>query len=221
MRRSFLKSPKRPLAAGALCLGLALMGGEGAVMAAALWAPQVSPQYRAVYMTRSQSCWLPPEEQAAARADPYLAQRSGTLRIDQLDHRETCSLLPEGWALGTRRTPNGQVFIRTGMARIVLPVQPGQTTAELTLEGYAPPRIANRVSSVVIEPEVDGVSALPITLRVGQRRVLTLPLPATGPDRPRLVTITLRAPQPEALHALNMSDTPQYSGAMLWSIHRR
>jgi hypothetical protein len=87
MRRSFLESPKRALAAGGLCLGLALMGGEGAVMAVALWAPQVSPQYRAVYMTRSQSCWLPPEEQAAALADPYLAQRPGTLRIDQLDHR--------------------------------------------------------------------------------------------------------------------------------------
>jgi hypothetical protein len=203
-----------------LCLGLVLMGGESAVMAVSLWAPQVSPQYRAVYVTRSQSCWLPPEEQAAARVDPYLAQRPGTLRIDQLDHRETCSLLPEGWALGSRRTPNGQVFMRTGMARIVLPVQPGQTTAELTLEGYAPPRIANRVSSVVIESEVDGISALPITLRLGQKRVLSLPLPATNLDQPRLVTISLRAPQPEALHALNMSDTPQYAGAILWSIDR-
>jgi hypothetical protein len=220
MRRSFLETSKRALAAGGLCLGLALMGGEGAVMAMALWAPQVSPQYRAVYMTRSQSCWLPPEEQAAAQVDPYLEQIPGTLRIDRLDHRETCSLLPEGWALGSRRTPSGQVFMRTGMARIVLPVQPGQTTAELTLEGYAPPRIANRVESVVIEPEVDGISALPITLRLGQKRVLSLPLPATDLDQPRLVTISLRAPQPEALHALNMSDTPQYAGAILWSIDR-
>jgi hypothetical protein len=220
MRRSFLESSKHVLAAGGLCLGLALMGGEGAVMAVALWAPQVSPQYRAVYMKRSQSCWLPPEEQAAARVDPYLAQRPGALRIDQLDHRETCSLLPEGWALGSRRTPDGQVFMRTGAARIVLPVQPGQTTAELTLEGYAPPRIANRIESVVIEPKVDGISALPITLRVGEKRVLRLPLPAIGLDKPRFVTISLRAPQPEALHALNMSDTPQYAGAILWSIDR-
>jgi hypothetical protein len=206
------------MTAAALLLGVGLIGGEGLVMGLAIWAPQVGAQYRAVFITRNQNCWLPQNEQATAQADPLLLQHPGIIRIDRLGHREACSLLPQGWSSETHRTPDGQVYSRGAMARILLPIQPGQTAATLTLEGYAPPAIADRVETITVHPKVDGVAAPSITLRRGARTLLRLPLPPT--DRPRLVTIILDLPQPRWMHPLSMSDDPQYAGLVLRSIAR-
>jgi hypothetical protein len=218
MRPSFPERFRRLVTAAALLLGVGLIGGEGLVMGLAIWAPQVGAQYRAVFLTHERNCWLPQNEQAVAKTDPMLLHHPGVIRIDQLDHREACSLLPQGWSSETHRTPDGQVYSRGATALILLPILPGQSAATLTLEGYAPPAIADRVEMITIHPKVDGVAAPFVTLERSARMLLRLPLPPT--DRPRLVTIILDLPQPGWMHPLSMSDDPQYAGVVLRSIAR-
>ena len=73
---------------------------------------------------------------------------------------------------------------------IMLPVRPGQTSAVLTVQGYAPPRIARRAAGTVIEikPRVDGNPAPPAMLEMGQTITFQLSLPPA--ETTRIVRIT-------------------------------
>ncbi len=208
------------LRTGALLLGLCLLVFEVATALVSLLGPAVSQQYRAVYIAHRQLCWLSAAEQAQAAADPDLAALPLDATIAQLDHRTLCTLLPD-WPPAPHRTADGGVYSEGERVRIMLPVRPGQTIAILTVEGYAPPRIADRARDALIEvkPEVEGVPALPVTLAVGQTIRVTLALPPG--DTTRIVPITLDIPQPGWLKALNDSDDPQYLGLVLRRLDRR
>jgi hypothetical protein len=205
---------------GALLLGLALIAFEVSTVVISLLGPAVSQQYRAVYIARRQICWLSPAEQAAAAADPYLAGLPADATIATLDHRTLCMLLPD-WPTAPHRTPDGGVFSQGARVAIMLPVRPGQTLATLTVEGYAPPRIARRAArgKITIKPLVDGISQLPVTLAVGRTIPLRIGLPPG--QTTRIVRITLVIPQPDWLQGLNDSDDPQYLGLVLRRIDRR
>ncbi len=207
----------RLMRTGALLLGLVLIGFEVATALVSLLGPAVSQQYRAVYLAHRQLCWLSPAERAAAAADPDLA----ALPQDAtLDHRTLCMLLPD-WPPAPHRTADGGVYSEGAKVRIMLPVRSGQTVAVLTIEGYAPPRIARRAAGTAIEvrPRVDGMAELPITLGIGQTLQVKLGLPPG--QGTRIVTITLDIPQPGWLQALNDSDDPQYLGLVLRRLDRR
>ncbi len=209
-----------PLRAAAVLLGLCLLTFDVATALVSLLSPAVSRQYRAVYLAHRQLCWLSPAEQAAAAADPDLAALPADATIARLDHRTLCMLLPD-WPPAPHRTPDGGVFTESERVRIMLPVHPGQSLAILTVEGYAPPRIAQRARNegIVIEPAVDGVAELPATVAVGQTIQLTLALPRVPATR--IVRITLEMPQPAWLRAIDDSDDPQYLGLVLWRLDRR
>ena len=209
-----------PLRVGALLLGLGLMGFEVATIVISLLGPAVSQQYRAVYIARRQLCWLSPAEQAAATADPDLAGMPAAAAVASLDHRTLCMLLPN-WPTAPHRTADGGVFSQGARMRIMLPVRPGQTFATLTVEGYAPPRIARRAqtAAVAVDPIVQGIAEPGATLAIGQTVALTIRLPPVRATR--IVPITLVIPQPRWLTALNDSDDPQYLGLVLRRIDRR
>ncbi len=208
------------LGAGAVLLSLVLLAFEVSTTLISLLSPAVSKQYRAVYIAHSQLCWLSPAERAEAADDPDLAGLPEDADVAKLDHRTLCMLLPD-WEPAPHRTPDGGVFSRSKSVNIMLPQQPGQTVALLTVEGYAPPRIAHHVPKLKIEvmPTVDGVAELPATIAVGQTMKLKLGLPPTTTTR--IARITLRIPQPGWLEALNDSDDPQYLGLVLRQIDRR
>jgi hypothetical protein len=208
------------LRVGALLLGLGLMSCEAATIVMSLLHPAVSQQYRAVYLAHQQLCWLSPAEQAEAAADPYLGGLPADAEIARLDHRTLCMLLPD-WPPAPHRTPDGGIFSQRERMEIMLPVRAGQESAALTVEGYAPPRIARRAAGteIGIEPVVDGVAQLPATLTVGQTITFTIALPVA--DTTRIVRIALVIPQPHWLQALNDSDDPQYLGLVLRRIDRR
>ena len=205
---------------GALLLGLGLMVFEAATIVVSLLSPAVSEQYRAVYLARQQLCWLSPAEQAAAASDPYLAALPANAEISHLDHRTLCMLLPD-WPPAPHRTPDGGVFSQRARMEIMLPVDPGQSVAVFTVEGYAPPRIAGRAAGTEIEirPSVEDRAAAPTMVAIGQTATFRIGLPPTG--RPRMIHVTLVIPQPRWLHALNNSDDPQYLGLVLRRIDRR
>jgi hypothetical protein len=205
---------------GALLLGLGLMGFEAATIVISLLDPAVSQQYRAVYLAQRQLCWLSPDEQAAAAADPYLAALPVTAEIAHLDHRTLCMLLPD-WPPAPHRTPDGGIFSQRERMEIMLPVHPGQTDVALTVEGYAPPRIAGRAigTEIEIRPAVDGKPALPAKVALGQTITFRIGLPPAATTR--TVRITLVIPQPRWLQALNDSDDPQFLGLVLRRIDRR
>jgi hypothetical protein len=207
---------------GAFLLGLVLMAFEAAIIVISLLGPAVSQQYRAVYLAHRQLCWLSPAEQAAAAADPYLAHLPADADVAQLDHRTLCMLLPD-WPPAPHRTADGGIFSQRTRMEIMLPVRPGQTVAALTVEGYAPRRIAGRAArdetEIEIKPIVDGIAELPATLAIGQTITFRLALPAVTATR--TVRITLVIPQPHWLQALNDSDDPQYVGLVLRRIDRR
>ncbi len=208
------------MSAGTLLLGLGLVVFEVATALVSLLGPAVSQQYRAVYIAHRQLCWLSPAERAAAAADPDLAALPEDATIATLDHRTLCMLLPD-WPPAPHRTADGGVYSEGEEVRIMLPVRPGQSIAVLTIEGYAPPRIARRAAGTPIEvkPRVDGIAELPVTLGIGQTMQLKLGLP---PERAtRIVPITLDIPQPSWLQALNNSDDPQYLGLVLRRLDRR
>ena len=205
---------------GGLLLGLSLVVFEAATIVISLLNPAVSQQYRAVYLAHQQLCWLSPAEQAAAAADPYLANLPTDAEIAHLDHRTLCMLLPN-WPPAPHRTPDGGIFSQRERMEIMLPVRSGDRGAALVVEGYAPPRIARRAAGTEIEirPMVDGVAALPATLAIGQTMTLRISL---APARTtRIVRIMLVIPQPHWLQALNDSDDPQYLGLVLRRIDRR
>ena len=104
---------------------------------------------------------------------------------------------------------------------IMLPVHPGQTSATLTVQGYAPPRIRRRAAGAEIEirPMVDGEPAQPATVAIGQTITFRLGLPPA--ETTRIVRITLDIPQPHWMQAVNDSDDPQYLGLVLRRIDRR
>jgi hypothetical protein len=207
---------------GALLLGLGLMSFEVATIGLSLLSPAVSQQYRAVYLAHRQLCWLSPAEQAEAAADPYLAGLPANADIAHLDHRTLCMLLPD-WPPAPHRTPDGGIFSQRARMEIMLPVHPGQTEAMLTVEGYAPPRIARRAArrevEIEIRPIVEGKPAPVARLAVGQTITFGISLPPA--DMTRIVRITLVIPQPHWLQALNDSDDPQYLGLVLRRIDRR
>jgi hypothetical protein len=205
---------------GALLLGLGLMGFEAATIIISLLSPAVSEQYRAVYLTHRQLCWLSPAEQETAAADPYLAGLPADAEIAHLDHRTLCMLLPD-WPPAPHRTPDGGIFSQRERMEIMLPVRPGQTVALLTVEGYAPPRIARRAAATEIEikPMVDGMPEPPARLGIGQTILVRITLPPV--ETVRIVPITLVIPQPRWLQALNDSDDPQYLGLVLRRIDRQ
>jgi hypothetical protein len=205
---------------GALLLGLGLLGFEVAMIVISLLGPTVSQQYRAVYIARRQLCWLSPAEQAAAAADPDLATLPDDAAIAQLDHRTLCMLLPD-WPPAPHRTADGGVFSQGARVNIMLPVRPGQAVAALTVEGYAPPRIARRAAAtaIAVEPLVDGMAEPPARLAIGQTITLRIDLPPA--TTVRIVPITLVIPQPHWLQGLNDSDDPQYLGLVLRRIDRR
>jgi hypothetical protein len=205
---------------GALLLGLGLMGFEVATIVISLLGPAVSQQYRAVYIARRQLCWLSPAEQAAAAADPDLAALPADATIAHLDHRTLCMLLPD-WPPAPHRTPDGGVFSQRRRMEIMLPVRPGQSKAALTVEGYAPPRIAHRApeAEITIEPIVDGVREPSARLAIGQTITFRIDLPPA--ETVRIVRIILVIPQPGWMQALNDSDDPQYLGLVLRQIDRR
>jgi hypothetical protein len=215
-----MRRPAGSLAWGALLLGLCLLAFEGGTLILSLLRPHVSPQYAAVFLQNRQICWLSAAEQAAAAADPLLTALPDTVAPAALDHRTLCMLLPD-WPPAPHRTADGGVYSRTEKVRIMLPVRAGQSLVTLTLEGYAPPRIAGRVGSsrIEVKPTVDGVPELPVTLRPGRTAQLKLGLPDTGADG-RVVTIILEIPQPDWLHALNVSDDPQFVGVVLRRLDR-
>ena len=202
-----------------LLLGLSLIGIEGAVLGVSLFRPHVPPQYQAVYIDRSQACWLSPAEQVRAAADPFLAALPDHIDATLLDHRTLCTLFPD-WPPPPHRTADGGLFSRAEHVRIMLPIHAGQKTVSLTLEGYVPPRIAGAFghASIEVKPRVDGVEALPITLQVGAMTHMTLALAPRA--TPWVATITLEIPQPAWLHALNTSDDPQYIGVVLRGLDR-
>jgi hypothetical protein len=208
------------LAGAALFIGLGLMGFEVATALLSLFSSAVSEQYRAVYIAHDQLCWLSPAEQAASAADPDLAALPADATIAELDHRTLCMLLPD-WPPAAHRTANGGVYSDAERMRIMLPVRPGQSVAVLTVEGYAPPRIAARARGMAIEvkPVVDGVAELPATVKVGQTMQLKLGLPRASVTR--IVRIILDIPQPGWLKAFNDSDDPQYLGLVLRRLDRR
>lgn len=210
------------LRSGTLLLGLALISFEAATALISLLGPAVSEQYRAVYLSHEQRCWMSRAEQAAAAADPYLAALPADAVVAHLDHRTLCMLLPD-WPPMPHRTPDGQVYSQGRRVRIMLPVRPGQTIAILTVEGYAPPRIASRASGTAIEvkPTVNGIAQLPVTLSVGQTAQITIGLPPAHTDKPRIVQITLDIPQPAWLQPDAASDDPQYLGLVLRQLDRR
>ena len=205
---------------GAVLLGLGLMAFEAATIIISLLSPAVSQQYRAVYLAHRQLCWLSPAEQAAAAADPYLAGLPDHAEIAHLDHRTLCMLLPD-WPPAPHRTPDGGIFSQRERIEIMLPVHPGQTAATLTVEGYAPPRIARRAGQTEIEikPLVDGVAEPAAMLAIGQTTTLRIAVPPSATTR--IVRIALVIPQPRWLQALNDSDDPQYLGLVLRRIDRR
>jgi hypothetical protein len=205
---------------GALLLGLCLVGFEVATALVSLLGPAVSQQYRAVYIAHRQLCWLSPAERATAAADPDLAALPQNATIAALDHRTLCMLLPD-WPPAPHRTADGGVYSEGEQVRIMLPVDPGQTLAVLTIEGYAPPRIARRAAGtgIEVEPRVDGIAELPVTLAIGQTLQLKLGLPPG--QATRIVAITLDIPQPGWLQALSDSDDPQYLGVVLRRLDRR
>jgi hypothetical protein len=205
---------------GTLLLGLGLIAFEVATALVSLLGPAVSQQYRAVYIAHRQLCWLSPAERAAAAADPDLAALPLDATIAALDHRTLCMLLPD-WQPAPHRTPDGGVYSQGERVRIMLPVRPGETLAVLTIEGYAPPRIARRAAGtpIEVEPYVDGIAELPVTLAVGQTLQLKLGLPRGAGDR--IIPITLDIPQPGWLQALNDSDDPHYLGLVLRRLDRR
>ena len=213
----FLRSVLR---IGALLLGLGLLGFEAGTIVISLLGPAVSQQYRAVYLAHRQLCWLSPAEQAAAAADQFLAGLPTDAEIARLDHRTLCMLLPD-WPPAPHRTPDGGVFSQRQRMEIMLPVRPGESVAALTVEGYAPPGIARRAANTTIEikPVVDGVPALPATVRIGQTITFRIGLPKAKTTR--IVRITLVIPQPHWMQALNDSDDPQYLGLVLRRIDRR
>ncbi|WP_284944853.1 hypothetical protein [Acidisoma cladoniae] len=202
-----------------LFLGLSLIGIEGAVLGVSLFRPNVPPQYQAVYIERSQDCWLSPAEQLAAAQDPFLAGLPDAIDVTHLDHRTLCTLFPD-WPPAPHRTADGGLFSRAGHVRIMLPIHAGQTAVSLTLEGYVPPRVAGDFGRAWIEvkPSVDGVLALPVTLRGGEVMRTTLALHPRA--TPWIAAITLEIPQPGWLHALNTSDDPQYIGVVLRQLDR-
>ena len=205
---------------GALLLGLGLMGCEVATIVISLLGPAVSQQYRAVYLTHRQLCWLSPAEQAAATADPDLAALPADADIARLDHRTLCMLLPD-WPPAPHRTPDGGIFSQRARVEILLPVRPGQTGAALTVQGYVPPRIRRRAAGTVIEirPVVDGTPEPSAMVAIGQTITFRIGLPPTRTTR--IARITLVIPQPPWLQALNDSDDPQYVGLVLRRIDRR
>jgi hypothetical protein len=208
------------LRTGALLLGLGLLGCEVATIIVSLLGPAVSQQYRAVYLTHRQLCWLSPAEQAAAAADPDLAGLPADATIARLDHRTLCMLLPD-WPPAPHRTPDGGIFSQRARVEIMLPVRPGQTGAALTVEGYVPPRIGRRAAGTVIEiePLVDGHAQPSARVAIGQTITFRISLP---PARTTTIArITLVIPQPHWLQALNDSDDPQYVGLVLRRIDRR
>jgi hypothetical protein len=210
------------LRAGTILLGLCLITFEVGTAMVSLLGPAVSQQYRAVYMERRQRCWLSPAEQAATAADPYLAALPTDADIAHLDHRTLCMLLPD-WPPAPHRTPDGGVFSQGKRVHVILPVLPGQALVTLTIEGYAPPPIAQRTRGMSIEvrPTVDGIAQLPVILTIGQRTQIKLGLPPDIGDRPRIVRITLDIPQPGWLRPLDDSDAPQYLGLVLRRLDRR
>ena len=215
-----LRTSSALLRIGALLLGLGLMGFEAATIVISLLRPAVSQQYRAVYLAHRQLCWLSPAEQAEAAADPYLAGLPEDAEIARLDHRTLCMLLPD-WPPAPHRTPDGGVFSQRERMEIMLPIRPDETDVALTVQGYAPPRIARRAAGaeIVVEPVADGVAQTPATLAVGQTMTFGIrlsPVPTT-----RIVRLTLVIPQPAWLQALNDSDDPQYLGLVLRRIDRR
>jgi hypothetical protein len=179
-----------------------------------LLGPAVSQQYRAVYLTHRQLCWLSPAEQAAAAADPDLSGLPADADIARLDHRTLCMLLPD-WPPAPHRTGDGGIFSQRARVAIMLPVHPGQTSAALTVQGYMPPRIGGRAAGTV----VDGTPVPPALVAIGQTITLRIALPPV--EAARIVRITLVIPQPHWLHALNDSDDPQYLGLVLRRIDRR
>jgi hypothetical protein len=211
---------RNPLRIGALLLGLGLLGFEVATIVISLLGPAVSQQYRAVYLAHRQLCWLSPAEQAEAAADPYLAGLPDDAEIAHLDHRTLCMLLPD-WPPAPHRTRDGGIFSQRERMEIMLPVHPGQSSAALTVEGYAPPRIARRAAGteIEIEPIVDGIAQPPAMLAIGETKAFGISLPRT--ETTRIVRVTLIIPQPRWLQALNDSDDPQYLGLVLRRIDRR
>jgi hypothetical protein len=208
--------------AGTLLLGLALISFEAATALVSLLGPAVTEQYRAVYLNHQQRCWMSPAEQAAAAADPYLATLPADAAVAQLDHRTLCMLLPD-WPPAPHRTPDGQIYSEGRRVRIMLPVRPGQTIAILTVQGYAPPRVANCAGGIAIEakPTIDGIAQLPVTVAVGQTVRIAIRLPPAGSDNPRIVRITFDIPQPAWLQPDAESDDPQYLGLVLLQLDRR
>ena len=205
---------------GTLVLGLGLIGCEVPILIVSLLSPAVSRQYRAVYLTHRQLCWLSPAEQSAAAADPYLAALPDGADIAHLNHRTLCMLLPD-WPPAPHRTSDGGIFSQKERMEIMLPVRPGQTSAALTVQGYAPSRIRSRTTGAEIEirPTVDGRQELPSTVAIGQTITFRIGFLPAGTTRD--VRITLIIPQPRWIQALNDSDDPQYLGIVLRRIDRR
>jgi hypothetical protein len=147
----------------ATVLGGALLLGEAAIGARAVLAPDVTAEYRAVYIEHVRACWQPGD--VAARTESGL--RRAEIVPASMSHDEACYVLAKGW----EATLPGPAIMRHGKALLMLPPPPGATALVLTLRAARGEAVSLRVA--------DG-AAVSVVLAGGVARDVVVPVAGSG-----------------------------------------
>lgn len=144
-----------------LWIAVALLAAQAGVLMLALFAPRAAPAYRAVYLDHTRDCWL---------ADPARRPDLGGADIvapRALPAADRCALLPKGWS-----PPDAWgVWSNGPLARLAVPLRPGDTVVSLRLRGYAP----GRPQHVAWSSPGDGGSVSAV-IPAGATLTLTIPV---------------------------------------------
>lgn len=133
--------------------------------------PRVDDEYRAHYLRRTATCWVPQILRARATVPPAVVELGPT------GYPEACRYLRQRW----RELEPWGVWSQSREATIEVPHRPGAQAVELTLRAAPPPNPAIHAHFML-----DG-AAVSAELPAGTIQTVTVPLPPEGqPYDPRL-----------------------------------
>jgi hypothetical protein len=153
----------------ALAAVLALLGAQAAIAALAVFAPHPDAAYRATYLDHTADCWRPNLDAPASLGDADVI----VPRI--LSASVACAVLPKGWL----PPDDWGVWSNGALARIDLPIRPGDNRVTFRFRGYAPD-VAQRLTW-----SLPGTPARSLDIPPTRLVPLTVTVPP-GQDRLRL-----------------------------------
>ncbi len=115
-----------PLAWARIIFAALLIGLQAAVVLTGWFWPDASPDYSATYITHRMDCWLPP-------GTPPFLPSADVIVPRALPANQACALLPKGW--NPKDTTN--VWSNGRIARLDIPLRPGDALVTLRLQGYS------------------------------------------------------------------------------------